>query len=59
MNDRIVIIAVGVVIACFLLGIVWPLFDDDPISFTQMAIFGGGVFVAAAGAALHWRGPRR
>jgi hypothetical protein len=24
-----------------------------------MAIFGGGVFVAAAGAALHWRGPRR
>jgi hypothetical protein len=58
MNERAVIIALGVVVACFLFGIVWPLLDDDRVSVMQWAIFGGGLFVAGAGAMLFWRGSR-
>ena len=45
MLERIVIIALGVAICCFILAVVWPTFEDDPPTLSQAAFVTGGTLV--------------
>jgi hypothetical protein len=44
-------------IAFFLTEVVWPIFDDDPVSPLQMAYFTGGLIVVMLFALVFWSGP--
>jgi hypothetical protein len=56
MRDRIVVIALGVVVAAFLFEVVWPIMDDDPPSALQTAYFSVGLVVATVTALFSFGG---
>ena len=43
-------------IAFFFMRVVWPIFDDDPVSPLQMAYFTGGLVVVTLLALVFWSG---
>jgi hypothetical protein len=57
MLNRVVTIALGFAIALFLFEVVWPIFDDDPVSPLQTAYFTGGLIVVALLALVSLGGP--
>lgn len=54
MLDRIVAVALMLVVACFVFVVVWPLLDDDPPSFSQIAYVTSGLIVATISAYVYW-----
>jgi hypothetical protein len=56
MLNRVVTVALGLVIALFVFEVVWPIFDDDPASILQTASFGGGLIVVTILALVYWSG---
>lgn len=57
MLNRVVTVAVGLAIALFLVEVIWPIFDDDPVSPLQLAYFTGGLIVVMLFALVFWSGP--
>ena len=55
MFDRVVTLAVGCALACFVFVVIWPLFDDDRPSAMQAGYFTGGLLVVAVSAFVYWR----
>jgi len=43
MLERIVILALAAAICCFVLAVAWPMFEDDPPTFSQAAFVTGGM----------------
>jgi len=58
MLDRVVTIALAIAVACFILIVVWPAFEDDPPTFSQSVFVTSGTLFVTFAALVYWRHSR-